>query len=64
MAHVKSAVTAQATEPITKEDLVAYIASGCKPRTKWRQVLSLNAKRALKHACICHLHVTRPGDLV
>lgn len=24
------------TEPLTKEDLVAYLASGCKPKEKWR----------------------------
>ena len=58
MAQVKSAaVTSQATEPITKEDLVAYIASGCKPRTKWRQVLSLNAegaKACLQLPVTCH----------
>lgn len=27
-----------ATEPLTKEDLVAYLASGCKPKEKWRCV--------------------------
>ncbi|KAK6935389.1 Glutamate--cysteine ligase, GCS2 [Dillenia turbinata] len=25
-----------ATEPLTKEDLIAYLASGCKPKEKWR----------------------------
>uniref|UniRef100_A0A5B7AQC1 Glutamate--cysteine ligase, chloroplastic n=1 Tax=Davidia involucrata TaxID=16924 RepID=A0A5B7AQC1_DAVIN len=25
-----------ATEPLTKEDLVGYLASGCKPKEKWR----------------------------
>ncbi|GJY69522.1 glutamate--cysteine ligase, chloroplastic, partial [Tanacetum coccineum] len=25
-----------ATEPLTKEDLVAYLASGCKPKENWR----------------------------
>ncbi|XP_068639673.1 glutamate--cysteine ligase, chloroplastic-like [Aristolochia californica] len=25
-----------ATDPLTKEDLVAYLASGCKPKEKWR----------------------------
>lgn len=25
-----------ATEPLTKEDLVAYLASGCKSKEKWR----------------------------
>lgn len=25
-----------ATEPLTKEDLVQYLASGCKPKEKWR----------------------------
>ncbi|XP_023532656.1 glutamate--cysteine ligase, chloroplastic-like isoform X1 [Cucurbita pepo subsp. pepo] len=25
-----------ATQPLTKEDLVAYLASGCKPKEKWR----------------------------
>lgn len=29
-----------ATEPLTKEDLVAYLASGCKPKEAWRYVLS------------------------
>lgn len=24
------------TEPLTKQDLVAYLASGCKPKEKWR----------------------------
>jgi hypothetical protein len=24
------------TKPLTKEDLVAYLASGCKPRSDWR----------------------------
>lgn len=24
------------TEPLTKEDLVAYLASGCKPKENWR----------------------------
>ncbi|BBM97652.1 glutamate--cysteine ligase [Marchantia polymorpha subsp. ruderalis] len=24
------------TEPLTKQDLIAYLASGCKPREKWR----------------------------
>lgn len=24
------------TEPLTKEDLVGYLASGCKPKEKWR----------------------------
>jgi glutamate--cysteine ligase len=27
---------AQMTEPLTKEDLVAYLASGCKPKENWR----------------------------
>ena len=27
---------AQLTEPLTKEDLVAYLASGCKPKENWR----------------------------
>lgn len=25
-----------AAEPLTKEDLVGYLASGCKPKEKWR----------------------------
>lgn len=25
-----------ATEPLTKQDLVDYLASGCKPKEKWR----------------------------
>lgn len=25
-------------EPLTKQDLVAYLASGCKPKEKWRSV--------------------------
>lgn len=27
------------TEPLTKEDLVGYLASGCKPKEKWRYLL-------------------------
>ena len=27
-----------ATQPLTKEDLVAYLASGCKPKEKWRLI--------------------------
>lgn len=27
---------AVATEPLTKEDLVGYLASGCKPKENWR----------------------------
>ena len=27
---------AKLTEPLTKEDLVAYLASGCKPKENWR----------------------------
>jgi len=26
----------QMTEPLTKEDLVAYLVSGCKPKENWR----------------------------
>jgi glutamate--cysteine ligase len=33
---VEEAVRATEAEPITKEDLVAYLASGCKPRSDWR----------------------------
>lgn len=29
-----------ATEPLTKEDLVAYLASGCKSKETWRYFLS------------------------
>lgn len=25
-----------ATEPLTREDLIGYLASGCKPKEKWR----------------------------
>lgn len=28
--------TVIAAEPLTKEDLVGYLASGCKPKEKWR----------------------------
>ena len=31
---------AVATQPLTKDDLVAYLASGCKPRDQWRCVWS------------------------
>ena len=31
-----SGAVAEATKPLTKADLVAYLASGCKPRDKWR----------------------------
>lgn len=30
-----------ATEPLTKEDLVGYLASGCKPKEKWRLIVLL-----------------------
>ena len=30
-----------ATEPLTKEDLVAYLASGCKPKEKWRLIFHM-----------------------
>ncbi|RLM91591.1 glutamate--cysteine ligase B, chloroplastic-like [Panicum miliaceum] len=33
---VEEAVRATEAEPLTKEDLVAYLASGCKPRSDWR----------------------------
>ncbi|RCV23970.1 hypothetical protein SETIT_5G047800v2 [Setaria italica] len=33
---VEEAARATETEPLTKEDLVAYLASGCKPRSDWR----------------------------
>ncbi|TVU22648.1 hypothetical protein EJB05_32362 [Eragrostis curvula] len=33
---VEQAVRTEDTEPLTKEDLVAYLASGCKPRHDWR----------------------------
>lgn len=29
-----------ATEPLSKEDLVGYLASGCKPKEAWRYLLS------------------------
>jgi len=31
-----SSAVAEATKPLTKADLVAYLASGCKTRDKWR----------------------------
>ncbi|OEL24203.1 Glutamate--cysteine ligase A, chloroplastic [Dichanthelium oligosanthes] len=33
---VEEATRISETEPLTKEDLVAYVASGCKPRSDWR----------------------------
>jgi glutamate--cysteine ligase len=33
---VEEAVRVTETKPLTKEDLVAYLASGCKPRSDWR----------------------------
>jgi hypothetical protein len=34
---VASSVAAEpVTQPLTKDDLVAYLASGCKPRERWR----------------------------
>lgn len=37
---------AVAAEPLTKEDLIGYLASGCKPKEKWRYHL-------LHLRCIC-----------
>jgi glutamate--cysteine ligase len=31
----------QMTEPLTKEDLVAYLVSGCKPKENWRSEASV-----------------------
>jgi glutamate--cysteine ligase len=31
----------QMTEPLTKEDLVAYLVSGCKPKENWRLEASI-----------------------
>lgn len=33
--------TVVATEPLTKEDLVAYLASGCKSKEKWRLIFHM-----------------------
>lgn len=33
---VAAAQAETATQPLTKDDLVAYLASGCKPREEWR----------------------------
>lgn len=37
---VEEATRATEMEPLTKEDLIAYLASGCKPRSDWRFVTS------------------------
>lgn len=31
------------TEPLTKEDLVAYLASGCKPKENWRLIFQIRS---------------------
>lgn len=33
-----------ATEPLTKEDLVAYLASGCKPKENWRLIFHMPSR--------------------
>lgn len=39
-----------ATEPLTKEDLVAYLASGCKPKEKWRLIF----------ICLPRIYIRKP----
>lgn len=34
--RINAVATETATAPLTKDDLVAYLASGCKPRERWR----------------------------
>ena len=36
LARAAAVATNSATEPLTRDDLVKYLASGCKPRDKWR----------------------------
>ncbi len=36
MSAAPSTIAPEATQQLTKEDLVKYLASGCKPREKWR----------------------------
>ena len=36
MAAAPTAVAPQVSQKLTKDDLVKYLASGCKPRDKWR----------------------------
>lgn len=35
------------TEPLTKQDLVAYLASGCKPKEKWRSAFLFSPRPTL-----------------
>lgn len=42
-----SAEKRTATNALTKKDLVAYIESGCKPKSEWRRVAPLRAPVAL-----------------
>lgn len=48
--HVARSSPATTTAKLTKDDLVAYLASGCKPREAWR------------YASIGPCYVKRPGD--
>jgi len=48
------------TDPLTKQDLVDYLASGCKPREKWRChfhvslfASCLSSTRVLLYNCVC-----------
>ena len=46
-APAASAEKRTATNALTKKDLVAYIESGCKPKSQWRRVAPLRAPVAL-----------------
>lgn len=37
----------QMTEPLTKDDLVAYLVSGCKPKENWRSECSISSSAFL-----------------
>ena len=46
-APAASAEKRTATNALTKKDLVAYLESGCKPKSQWRRVAPLRAPVAL-----------------
>ena len=46
-APAASAEKRTATNALTKKDLVAYLESGCKPKSEWRRVAPLRAPVAL-----------------
>ena len=42
VAATATEATVLPTKPLTKEDLVGYFASGCKPKEEWRYVIAFS----------------------